>query len=108
MRSRYDLSLAGALVAVLALAPGCAASKTGVTSAATSQQFADVELVARVKTALLNDTQVGERRIDVHAANGAVTLSGRVASAAERDRAVELARAVTGVRGVTSRLDVKP
>ena len=64
-------------------------------------------LVARVKTALLNDPIVGKRRIDVHITGGQVRLAGRVATIEERDRAVSLARAVPGVQGVTSDLDIR-
>jgi hyperosmotically inducible protein len=65
-------------------------------------------LVARVKTALLNDAVVGKRRIDVYVTGGQVRLAGRVATIEERDRAVSLARAVQGVQGVTSDLEIRP
>jgi osmotically-inducible protein OsmY len=40
--------------------------------------------------------------------NGVVTLSGRVRTAAERDRAVAVARQTTGVSDVRSELAVQP
>lgn len=74
----------------------------------TTSRFNTVELIARVKTALLNDEIVGARRIDVHAIDGNVTLVGRVASGEERDRAVTIARAVEGVWSVRSELQIQP
>ena len=68
----------------------------------------DSGLTTRVRTALLNDTQVAANDINVTAANGVVTLSGRVRTAAERDRAVTVARQTTGVSDVRSELAVQP
>lgn len=68
----------------------------------------DATITARVKTALLNDAQVGGLRIDVDTALGVVTMSGTVKSATEEQRAMQLARAVPGVRDVKSTLQVTP
>ena len=97
------------LVAALLMAgvAACGAKQPAVASA-TAASFSQTELIARVKTALLNDTVVGARRIDVTADGDQITLSGRVATAAESERAVQLARGVSGVRGVTSKLDIRP
>ncbi|HEX6322724.1 MAG TPA: BON domain-containing protein [Vicinamibacterales bacterium] len=98
------------LILVLALALGAAAcgSKIAASPGATPASLAETELIARVKTALLNDSIVGVRRIDVHADGDAIRLTGRVSSAAERDRAVQLAGGVSGVRHVTSDLEIRP
>ena len=90
----------------ITLIAGCG-SKPRV-AVTTSAQGDQIELSARVKTALLNDPIVGKRRIDVHADGADIRLTGRVASAAERDRAVSLARAVEGVRTATSDLQIQP
>lgn len=66
----------------------------------------DSGVSTRVRTALLNDPQVAAGEINVTAANGVVTLSGRVRTAAERDRAVALARQTSGVSDVRSELAV--
>jgi hyperosmotically inducible protein len=66
----------------------------------------DVGVSTRVRTALLNDPQVAAGKINVTAANGVVTLSGSVRTAAERDRAVTLARQTSGVSDVRSELSV--
>ena len=62
----------------------------------------------RYFTSLLNDPQVGGLRIDVDTFKGVVTLSGAVKTAAERDKAVTLARQVKGVSDVKSTLQITP
>ena len=68
----------------------------------------DATITARVKTALLNDPLVAGTKIDVDTTLGVVTMSGIVKSQAEEQRAVELARAVGGVKDVKSTLQVNP
>jgi osmotically-inducible protein OsmY len=66
----------------------------------------DATITARVKTVLLNDPQVAATKIDVSTTGGIVTLSGSVKSKADEARAIEVARTVTGVRDVTSMLQI--
>jgi osmotically-inducible protein OsmY len=66
----------------------------------------DSGISTRVRTALLNDPVVAAGNINVTATNGVVTLSGRVRSEAERDRAVAVARQTSGVSDVRSELAV--
>jgi osmotically-inducible protein OsmY len=68
----------------------------------------DATITARVKTALLNDPQVGGMKIDVDTTMGVVTMSGIVKSDAEAARAVQLARQASGVKDVKSTLQVNP
>jgi hyperosmotically inducible protein len=68
----------------------------------------DATITTRVKTALLNDPDVGGMRIDVDTTVGMVTLSGVVKSQAEADKAVAVARRISGVRDVKSTLQVNP
>lgn len=96
-----------ALLLSFALTAGCGAKIVGPMSTS-PERFAQIDLAARVKTALLNDTVVGERAIDVTATAGQVTLIGRVRTTNERDRAVAIAKGVQGVRGVTDRLEIVP
>ena len=72
-----------------------------------SDTIDDASITTRVKTALLNDLEIGVRRIDVDTFKGVVTLSGAVETAAERDKAVDITRKVEGVRDVKSTLQVK-
>jgi hypothetical protein len=66
----------------------------------------DARLSAAVRTALLNDRELGVRRISVESHNAIVTLSGTVLSVHEAERAVMLARSRDGVRDVKSDLRV--
>ncbi len=66
----------------------------------------DAQTAVRVKTALVNDPDLGVLAIEVRVAAGVVTLSGRVRTQAEADRAVALVRGIPGVTGVTSDLHV--
>ena len=68
----------------------------------------DATITARVKTALLNDPQVGGMKIDVDTTLGIVTMSGVVKTQAEETRAVQLARNIDGVKDVKSTLQVNP
>ena len=68
----------------------------------------DTTITTRVKTAMLNDPAVGGLRIDVDTFKGAVTLSGRVKSQAERDQAIALARGISGVTEVKDAMQVIP
>jgi hyperosmotically inducible protein len=68
----------------------------------------DATITARVRTTLLNDPQVAATRIDVTTANGVVTISGSVKSAADEARAIQLTRQTAGVKDVKSVLKVNP
>ena len=80
----------------------------GMRPATVSASNDDATITARVRTTLLNDTQVGATRIDVTTANGVVTMSGSVKSAPEEARAVQLARQTNGVKDVKSTLEISP
>jgi osmotically-inducible protein OsmY len=92
------------VICVACLASSCAgmAMRPATASAATD----DATITARVKTVLLNDTEVSATKIDVRTDNGVVTISGSVRSKAEEARAIELARQVSGVKDVRSTLQV--
>ena len=93
---------------VIALS-GCGASGGGIRPAgATMGAMDDSTITARVRTVLLNDTEVSATKIDVTTAAGVVTISGTVRTPAEAARAIELARGVTGVTDVKSALQVAP
>src|SRR2546423_155942 len=68
--------------------------------------FEDDAITARVKTALLNDQEIGVMKIDVATSNGVVTLSGTVGSKNDEARAVALAQRAEGVKRVVSRISV--
>lgn len=66
----------------------------------------DAGITAKVKTKFLGDTGVSGLRIDVDTKEGVVTLTGTVPTAAEKRRAMELAKATDGVKSVVDRLKV--
>ena len=68
----------------------------------------DTAITTRVKTAMLNDPDVGGLRIDVDTFKGVVTLSGRVKNQTEKERAIALARQVDGVTEVKDAMQVIP
>lgn len=92
-------ALRAAALAACALAGGCAAA---IDPAA----IADAQTAARVKTALVNDPEVGGRAIEVRVAGGVATLFGRVQTMREAVRAQEIARSVEGVVEVRANLRV--
>ena len=63
----------------------------------------DAWITARLKSSLLLSREVDGRAIAVATSRGAVRLSGRVATPAERSAAVEIARGIGGVRTVDAR-----
>lgn len=85
-----------------ALLVGCAACGAAVDPAA----IADAQMVVRVKTALVNDPDLGPQAIEVTVSRGSVTLSGRVASVQQVEHAIRLSRAVDGVIDVHSMLEI--
>ena len=98
-------SYATAVLLVLTLAAPFALSACGKT---VGETIDDATITTRVKTSLLNDPDVGGLRIDVDTFKGVVTLSGAVKSAAERDKAIGLARKIGGVKDVKSTLQINP
>jgi cytidylate kinase len=70
-------------------------------TAESRQRLADRALAARVRATLRATPGTGLLEVDVQAAGGRVSLAGVVASDAERDAALAVARDVTGVSEVT-------
>jgi hyperosmotically inducible protein len=72
----------------------------------TGGTFTDASITASVKTKMLADTDVGGLKIDVDTAKGVVTLTGDVTSAAEKKRAIEIAKETDGVKSVRDKLKI--
>jgi hyperosmotically inducible protein len=87
---------------------GCGGGMGIHPAAAANAATDDATITARVKTALLNDTQVAATTIDVATVNGVVTISGTVKSKADEARAIQLARQTNGVKDVKSVLQINP
>jgi hyperosmotically inducible periplasmic protein len=110
-----------ALTLVLAFAAGSAAAATTVASTGTqagaqttaneasAQPVGDSWITTKVKADLLATEATKGLDINVTTTNGVVTLSGKLDSKAEVDRAVALARGIKGVKSVdATTLTVKP
>lgn len=63
-------------------------------------------LTSAIKTKFLADDDISGLKIDVDSNNGVVTLTGTVPSAAEKTRALRVARETDGVKKVVDRLKV--
>jgi hypothetical protein len=93
-------------VVSIALAIFLSAAACGATTSTTSQGITDAQIAARVKTVLLNDAELGTQPIELRVDGGVVFLSGRVRTAEDHDRAVALARSVSGVEDVRDELTI--
>jgi osmotically-inducible protein OsmY len=77
-----------------------------VGSATTKAAVTDSSITARVKTEMLAEEQL--RSVHVETNNAVVILSGTVPTAAARERAVDLARSMSGVSRVEDSIKVLP
>ena len=100
---RYSTRLTALLLAFVLIAPLIAACGKTV-----GDTMDDATITTRVKTVFVSDPVVGTLRIDVDTFKGVVTLSGRVKTKAEEEKAIELARTIKGVVDVKSTLTIGP
>ena len=70
------------------------------------QAFSDATATASIKTRLMLNSETDAKNIHVTTMDGKVVLEGDVASAAERDKATEIARNTNGVTEVQNKLHV--
>ena len=82
------------------------AQSVGAAADRAGESTEDAALTAKVKTKFLADTAIAGLRIDVDTRNNIVTLTGVVPSAAEKTRAVQVARGTDGVKSVVDNLTV--
>lgn len=94
----------GGIIAALLLAVlvGCAGAGTR-----TGQAVDDTAITAKVKAQMAKDKEVSAMDVSVNTDQGVVRLSGVVKSAAEKQRAEQVARGVEGVRRVDNALVVR-
>jgi osmotically-inducible protein OsmY len=102
-RTAQGIGVSICLVLVMALM-GCAGDQT---SRSTGQYIDDSTVANKVKIALYADKQVSGRQIQVEVFKGVVQLSGFVDSAAEAQRAVQIAKGIDGVKEVRNSMVVK-
>ena len=96
---RKQLSLVTAIL--------CCAFAGAVFGADSGNVVDDAYLTTKVKAELTSDSSTKARHISVKTKDGVVALTGKVDSAAEKDKAEKDARSVKGVVDVINKLDVK-
>jgi hyperosmotically inducible protein len=72
----------------------------------TKRAITDTAITVKVKTALHNDKEVGDRDIHVDTTAGVVTLAGQVPSRSTAERAEQVAMQTEGVKSVSNQLTV--
>lgn len=101
--SRWWKSGASLLLAIFLGTSGC----TALTGESAGQYVDDSTLTARVKANLVADKVANLTRVDVDTTNQIVSLNGIVESAEQKQRAEQLARQISGVKGVTNNLQIQ-
>ena len=95
-------TLAGILFIALAL--GCASTSK---QEGTGEYMDDTVITTKVKAGILNEPTLKSAEINVETFKGVVQLSGFVSSAANKATAVQVARAVGGVKSVKDDMRLK-
>jgi hyperosmotically inducible periplasmic protein len=80
--------------------------KAAIAAETVRETVSEAGLTAKIKAKMALDDHVKALAIDVTTVGTIVTLSGRVGSAAERDRAMALARETDGVTRVVDNLQI--
>jgi len=83
------------------------AKETGDAATKVEAAVSESALTAKIKSKMVLDDYVKARNIGVSTTGTVVTLSGVVESAAERERAVRLAKETNGVTDVVDQLEIK-
>jgi osmotically-inducible protein OsmY len=83
---------------------GCASTAK---TEGTGEYFDDTALTSKVKAAVFNEPSLKSAEINVETFKGVVQLSGFVTSQAAANKAVEVARGVSGVKSVSNKMQVK-
>lgn len=73
----------------------------------TGDAASNAALTAKVKTALMKEKNLKSLAIDVDSTDGVVTLSGKLASTAQIEQAVDVTKNVKGVKDVHNSLELK-
>jgi osmotically-inducible protein OsmY len=98
----YITSMLSSIAVVLVLS-GCQA----ITGDTLGQNIDDTTITTSVKAKLAADKGSSVTRVQVDTNRGVVALTGTVESAADRARAEQIVRGVSGVRGVANNLQVQ-
>ena len=82
------------------------AYKIGTDERSVGQMWDDSAITAKIKAALLNDPITSGLKIDVDTLEGDVTLKGVVGNEEASERAVEIAKKISGVKSVENSLQI--
>ena len=82
------------------------AEKAGEAASKVGSAVAEGTITSKIKAKMALDDHVKARTISVETTGSVVTLTGRVGSKSERDRAVRLAQETDGVTKVVDKLQV--
>jgi hyperosmotically inducible protein len=104
MNSASKYLSAAFLAATLITAVGCSSTRT---QESTGEYSDDVAITAKVKAAILGESTLKSAEINVETFKGVVQLSGFVSSQAAINKAVEVTRAVSGVKSVKNDMRIK-
>lgn len=104
MKQLKQISILFATFAFAAAMVGCASSPT---QESTGQYIGDTAITAKVKAAIFNDASLKSKEINVETFKGTVQLSGFVADPGDMNRAVGVAKSVSGVTAVKNDMRVK-
>jgi hyperosmotically inducible protein len=96
-----------ALVLAALLGAALSACTSTPTQQSTGEVIDDGVVTAKVKAALIEDPVTKAHQINVETFKGTVQLSGFVESDAARNRALQLAKDIDGVRNVKDALEVR-
>ena len=89
-----------------AIVAACWALASGL-HAANNDKMSDAEITNAIETNLLIEEGVSPHLIDVKTIDGVATLSGSVANLLEKEKALNVARSIKGVRSIVDRLGVR-
>jgi len=92
------------LTALMIFSVGCASTSK---QEGTGEYVDDTVLTTKVKTAIFNEPTLKSSEINVETFKGVVQLSGFVSSQADINKAVAIAREVSGVKSVKNDMRVK-
>ena len=87
---------------------GVAGYEVGKDDRSIGTKVDDASITSGVKAKFIKDAEIDALDINVDTYEGVVTLHGNVPSRSARDRAMQLARSVKGVKDVRSRLAIVP
>jgi len=103
--NKFSKTLSAAFLAIaLVSVVGCASTSQ---SQGTGEYIDDALITTKVKAALFDEPVIKAHEINVETFRGVVQLSGFVSSQSEVDRAVAVARGVSGVTSVKNDMRLK-